>query len=88
MVETNATFTADCVKPVFAGPVPNGVLALVARNVDNQLLVAEAAKTKKLEPAFRAFVNDPLTRINAADAKKLFDEMIENTKKYLTMYNI
>lgn len=88
VVETNATFTADSVKPVFAGPIPKGVYALVSRNVDNQLLVAEAAKTKKLEPAFRAFVNDPLTRINATDAKTLFDEMIENTKKYLTMYGV
>ena len=88
VVETNAVFTSDSVKPVFAGPVPQGVYALVARNVDNQLLVAEAAKTKKLEPAFKAFVNDPLTRISTADAKKLFDEMIDNTKAYLQMYDI
>lgn len=88
IVETNAAFTADSVKPVFAGTIPTGVHALVSRIVDNQMLVAEAVRTKKLEPAFRAFVNDPLTRINAADAKKLFDEMIENTKKYLTMYDI
>ena len=88
VVETNAVFTADSVRPVFAGPVPQGVYALVARNVDNQLLVAEAAKTKKLAPAFKAFVNDPLTRINTADAKKLFDEMIENTKAYLQMYDL
>ena len=88
VVETNAVFTSDSVKPVFAGPIPQGVYALVARNVDNQLLVAEAAKTKKLEPAFKAFVNDPLTRISTADAKKLFDEMIDNTKAYLQMYDI
>ncbi len=88
VVETNAVFNADSVKPVFAGPVPQGVYALVARNVDNQLLVAEAAKTKKLAPAFKAFVNDPLTRINIDDAKKLFDEMIDNTKEYLKDYDI
>jgi len=88
VVETNATFTSDSVKPVFAGPIPQGIYALVARNVDNQLLVAEAAKTKKLAPAFKAFVNDPLTRINTEDAKKLFDEMIDNTKKYLKDYDI
>ena len=88
VVETNAAFTTDSVKPVFAGPVPQGVLAHVLRNVDNQLLVAEATKTKKLAPAFRAFVNDPLTRISTDDAKKLFDEMIDNTKKYLTMYDL
>jgi alpha-galactosidase len=73
---------------VFAGPIPEGVYALVARNVDNQLLIAKAGKTKDLAFAFKAFVNDPLTRINTEDAKKLFDEMIDNTKKYLTGYNI
>ena len=88
VVETNAVFTSDNVKPVFAGPVPEGVYALVARNVDNQLLIAKAGKTKDLALAFKAFVNDPLTRINTEDAKKLFDEMIDNTKKYLTDYTI
>ena len=88
VVETNAVFSSDSVKPVFAGPIPQGIYALVARNVDNQLLVAEAAKTKKLAPAFKAFVNDPLTRISTADAKKLFDEMIDNTKAYLKDYDI
>ena len=88
VVETNAIFTADSVKPVFAGEVPAGVYAMVARNVDNQILVAEAARTKKLAPAFKAFVNDPLTRISLDDAKALFDEMIENTKEYLKDYDI
>lgn len=88
VVETNAVFTSDNVKPVFAGPVPEGVYALVARNADNQLLIAKAGKTKDLALAFKAFVNDPLTRINTEDAKKLFDEMVDNTKKYLTDYNI
>ena len=32
---------------------------------------------------FQAFVNDPLVRLPLGDAKKLFDEMIENTKRYL-----
>ncbi len=88
VVETNAAFTADSVRPVFAGNVPEGVHSFVARNVDSQLLVAEAARTKKLEPAFKAFVNDPLTRIDIDDARALFNEMIENTKKYLKEYEV
>ncbi len=86
VVETNAAFTADSVRPLFAGNIPEGVYALVSRNVDSQLLVAEAAREKKLAPAFRAFVSDPLTRIDLEDARALFDEMIENTKKYLEGY--
>ncbi len=88
VVETNAAFSADSVRPLFAGNVPEGVYALVARNVDSQLLVAEAARTKTLEPAFRAFVNDPLTRVDVDDARTLFDEMIENTKEYLKDYGV
>ena len=50
IVETNAAFTADSVKPVFAGAIPTGVHALVSRIVDNQMLVAEAVRTKKVLP--------------------------------------
>ena len=32
-------------------------------------------------------VNDEMTEITLEDAKKLFKEMAENTKEYLTMYN-
>ncbi len=88
VVETNAVFTAGSVRPVYAGNVPEGVYALVARNADSQLLVAEAARTRKLEPAFRAFVQDPLTRIGIDDARVLFNEMIENTKEYLKEYGV
>ena len=88
VVETNAAFTADTVTPVLAGEIPEGVLALVMRNVDEQLLVAKAVKERNLEYAFRAFVNDPLVTIDTDDAKALFDEMIENTKEYLKDYNL
>ena len=88
IVETNAVFTADSVKPVFAGRIPEGVYGLVSKNVDNQLLVAEAVRTKNLDIAFKAFVSDPLTRIGLDDARKLFDEMLDNTKKYLKCYGI
>lgn len=88
VVETNAAFTADTVTPVFAGEIPEGVHALVLRNVDEQLLVAKAVRERDLSYAFKAFVNDPLVTIDTEDAKKLFDEMIENTKEYLKDYNV
>ncbi len=88
VVETNAIFDSDSVVPAFAGEVPTGIYSLVARNVDNQLLIAEACRTRRLAPAFKAFVNDPLVTCTLSDAKKLFDEMVENTKAYLTEYDI
>jgi len=35
-----------------------------------------------------AFVNDPLVTISLDDARMLFDEMVQGTKKYLKDYNI
>jgi hypothetical protein len=37
---------------------------------------------------FGAFASDPLVTCNIKDARKLFDEMVENTKAYLTDYNL
>ena len=86
VVETNATFRCDTVEPVFAGNVPAGVDALVLRIAEEQELIVEAGMERDLEKAFRAFVSDPLVTIPMADAKKLFDEMVDNTKKYLSEY--
>jgi alpha-galactosidase len=86
IVETNARFTAGGVTPVFAGNVPNGVAGLVGAAAANQRLISEAARTKTLSPAFAAFVNDPLNTISPRDSKQLFRAMVEQTKRYLTMY--
>ncbi len=88
VVETNSVFRADEVRPVFAGEIPQNIYTLIARNAGAQMQVVEAGITRNIELAFDAFCNDPLMTLPLDDARKLFDEMIENTKKYLTMYNI
>ena len=69
-----------------AGNVPEGVYSLVASSVDEQLTVARAAKERDLDLAFKAFCKDNLVRLDTKTARKLFDEMVENTKDYLTEY--
>ena len=86
IVETNAIFRDDSITPVFAGNVPDGVWSLVSRVTDAQLLIAEAGRTRDLDLAFKAFVNDPLVTVDLATARKMFDEMVENTKEYLGEY--
>ena len=86
IVETNAIFRDDSITPVFAGNVPDGVWSLVSRVTDAQLLIAEAGRTRDLELAFKAFANDPLVTVDLATARKMFDEMVENTKEYLGEY--
>ena len=86
IVETNACFRDDRVDPVFAGPVPEGVWQLVSRAADAQAMVAGAARERNLELAFKAFCNDPLVNLDLDTSRRLFDEMVENTKEYLGEY--
>ncbi len=88
VVETNAYFTSDSLTPMFAGEMPAGILGLTERIVVNQMLTVEAVMKKDLKIAFEAFINDPQNCLDMETSKKLFDEMIDNTKKYLTMYDI
>ena len=86
VVETNAVFRADSLTPVFAGEIPAAIDALVRRIANAQQMVFEAARERDLEKAFQAFTNDPLVDLSAADARVLFDKMVDNTKEYLTEY--
>ena len=86
VVETNAAFTNDGVRPVLSGRLPDTIRGLVARVVSEQELIAEAGARRDLELAFSAFAVDPLVTIDIASARKLFNEMVDNTKGYLKEY--
>ena len=86
VVESNATFRDNSVTPCVAGNIPTEIYGLISRISAEQEMVVKAAINRDLDLAFKAFVNDPLVTINTADAKKLFDEMVENTKEYLSDY--
>lgn len=88
IVETNALFTRDCVKPVMAGKLPVEVENLVIRHVLNQETILKAALGKKRELAFHAFINDPLVTIDRNKAEELFAQMLRNTKEYLPGWQI
>lgn len=88
VVETNAVFTANSVTPVLTSPLSSALHGLIAPIVAEQETVVEAALTRDLELAFRAFVSDPLVKIPTPKARALFDEMVQNTKAYLADYDI
>ena len=88
VVETNAHFTNNRVMPVMSGDVPLAVNQLVSKICTEQESILDAIQKRDLELVFTAFCADPLVTCSLADARKLFDEMTDNTKKYLTMYNI
>ncbi len=84
VVETNALFGRESIQPVYAGPLPGNVLALVARHVYNQENALRAALTCDRRLAFTTFMNDPqLAPVSPADGQKLFDEMLQNTRACL-----
>ena len=86
VVETNATFRDDQVIPVFSGDVPVQIKSLVDRIVGEQETTVKAAFDRDLELAFSAFVSDPLVTLDSIKARELFDEMVDNTKEYLSEY--
>jgi alpha-galactosidase len=88
VVETNSVFSRDCLSPVVSGRLPDAVQSLVMRQVLNQETILQAGLKRDKELAFRAFVNDPLVTLDLATARKLFDEMLQNTKKYLPGWDL
>ena len=88
VVETNAVFRDGDLNPVFAGPVPESIYPMVARACGQQESLSEGIANRDVEKIFQVFVNDPLVTCGYHDARKLFDEMCQNTGKYLTMYEL
>ena len=88
VVETNAVFRSDSLNPVFSDEIPKEIYPLITRISGEQELITQAGLNHDLDMAFRAFVNDPLVTTNLEDSRKLFREMLDNTKNYLTMYDL
>lgn len=88
VVETNAIFRTDEVSPVFAGEIPCEIYPLVSRICAQQEALSDAIAQRDMKAIFNVFANDQLVTCSIDDAKKLFDEMVENTKNYLRDYNI
>ena len=88
VVETNAVFASDTVTPVMAGEIPSSIYSLVSRVCAEQEEVSDAIAKRDIGRIFNAFANDPLVTCSYDDAKKLFKEMVLNTKEYLSSYDL
>ncbi|MDW2799851.1 alpha-glucosidase/alpha-galactosidase [Clostridium boliviensis] len=85
VVETNAVFSRDSIKPVIAGTIPENVLELIKPHTDNHERILKAALSCDRTLVCDAFLNDPLVkgRVSDDEVKSLVDDMIENTMTYL-----
>ena len=86
VVETNAVFERDAIRPVVAGSIPENVRSLIMPHVENHEYTLQAALTCDRELVVKAFLNDPLIKgkgCSEEDVRKLVDDMIAGTAKYL-----
>ncbi|MCR4763306.1 MAG: alpha-glucosidase/alpha-galactosidase [Lachnospiraceae bacterium] len=86
VVETNAVFTRDHIRPIDAGPVPEQIRALLMPHIENHALTWRAAAACDRNLLVRAFMNDPLVKghdCTETDVRLLIDDMIANTKAFL-----
>jgi alpha-galactosidase len=83
VVETNALFARDAVRPVVAGRLSPAVEAIVAPHALAQETILRAAFARDACAAFPAFLADPLMTACPADAEKLYAKMLDATKAWL-----
>lgn len=86
VVETNAVFERDAIRPISAGALPEQILKLAVPHVENHEYTLQAALTCDRELVVKAFMNDPLIRgkeCSEADVRALVNDMIAATGKYL-----
>ena len=86
VVETNAVFARDSVRPVLAGAVPEELKALFLPHIENHDLTLRAALSCDRELVVQAFLNDPNVKAKCTDEaaiRSLVDDMIAGTAKYL-----
>ena len=86
IVETNAVFSGNSVRPVIAGCLPDPVASLVRRHIDNQELIVGAGLAKDPDMAFLAFLNDPQMIIGREKARQLYQDMLRQNARWLSMY--
>lgn len=94
VVETNAVFSRDSVRPIFAGEADEKISELILPHIENHEKIFEAAygacKGRNIEECgklvYEAFMNDPLVKghhPSYEDVRKLADDMTEETSDYL-----
>lgn len=86
VVETNAVFARDSVRPVLAGALPEGVRRLILPHVENHAVTLRAALECDRELVVQALLNDPNTAAKCThegELRRLADDMIAGTGRYL-----
>ena len=81
IVETNAVFERDHIRPIYAGNLKPEIKELILPHVENHERVLKAALEKDRELLKEAFLHDPLMKGRASEEeiRKLADDMLDAT---------
>lgn len=81
IVETNAVFERDHIRPIYAGNLKPEIKELILPHVENHERVLKAALEKDRELLKEAFLHDPLMKGRAGEEeiRKLADDMLDAT---------
>lgn len=83
VVETNAIFERDKIRPIHAGKLPESVKNLIMPHVENheRVLRVVMGGNKDRDTVVEAFLNDPLVKGRASreDVEKLVNDMMDAT---------
>jgi galacturan 1,4-alpha-galacturonidase len=88
VVETNARFSRDEVRPVNAGAIPDGLLPTILTHVQNQEAIVSAAAARDKDLAFQAVYNDPACNLPVDEAWTMFNELLCASRDYLPGWGI
>ena len=85
LVEVNAVFGRDMMRPIFAGEIPECILELTKPHLENHERILQAGLTCDKQLVIDAFLADPLVsdEIPVDEVITLIDDMIQNTMDYL-----
>lgn len=86
VVETNAVFSRDSIKPLMAGTLSKELNDMIMPHVRNHERILEASKTCNRALVEEAFATDPLVscrNLKKEEISQLVNDMIANTINYL-----
>jgi alpha-galactosidase len=89
VVETNAYFRRDDVKPIFSGNMPSVIAEMTKRHILTHSLLLKAFDEKKLDYALDAMKNDPsIEHLSSVQIEDMFHEIVPKMGKYLSYYEV
>ena len=85
VVETNAVFERDAIRPLYAGELPEQIKELVDPHVANDERILKAAILCDFDLVVEAFLEDPQVKGRASreQVEELVRDMLRGTAKYL-----